>query len=44
MMNYKGFEIEYDELFGWTVYDEDGCPLSISFNTLDDVKAAIDNF
>lgn len=44
MMNYKGFEVEYDEMFGWVVYDENGCPLSRSFNTIEDVKATIDAF
>lgn len=44
MMNYKGFEVEYDEMFGWVVYDENGCPLSRSFNTIEDVKVTIDAF
>lgn len=41
-MNYKGFDYEYDELFGWTVYDENGTPVSHSFESLEEVKAAID--
>lgn len=44
MMNYKGFDYEYDELFGYTVYDENSIPVSRSFDTLDDVKATIDSW
>lgn len=44
MTNYKGYIIEMDELFGVTVYDEDGCPLSIHFDTVDEAKAVIDRF
>ena len=44
MDNYKGFDYEYDELFGWVVYDENGCPLSRSFESLEEVKAVIDSF
>ena len=44
MINYKGFEIEYDELFGWIVYDENMIPISAKFDTLAEAKATIDRF
>lgn len=44
MMTYKGFNYEYDKLFGWVVYDENMIPLSRSFKSLEEVKAAIDSF
>ena len=44
MGNYKGFDYEYDELFGWVVFDEDGCPISHHFETEEEVKNYIDLF
>lgn len=44
MNNYKGFDYEYDEMFGYTVYDENSIPVSCNFETLEDVKAAIDSW
>lgn len=35
---------EYDELFGWIVYDEDGCPISRHFETEDEVKNFIGRY
>ena len=42
MYNYNGFDYEYDNMFGWVVYDENGCPISRSFKTLEDVIAYIE--
>lgn len=44
MMNYKGFGYEYDEMFGWVLYDENMIPVSRFFNNEDEVKATIDSW
>ena len=42
MYTWKGVSYEYDDMFGWVVYDENMCPISRSFKTLEDVTAYID--
>lgn len=44
MRNYKGFDYEYDEMFGYVVFDEDGIPVSTSFKDEDDIIATIDRW
>ena len=43
-MNYKGFEYEYDKLFGWVLYDENYCPISRAFENEEEIKEYIDLF